>query len=422
VESLLKKKSRNVALNDLYLDPNNPRLAREEQPGYADPKVLFDAKLQSDLQEAVLKIYKVAELELAIESQGWLPIDSIVVWEHPKAAGKFLVVEGNTRLVALRRLRARLESERKRLEKMNAGKSRFAAHDVSNQEKIVATLAQIVSDTDELNVQELNAADVAELEQKLPRVLAVRHITGAKEWGNYAQDIWLLNRYETLFRKKHGSSAVMVWEQNLIDSIAHEAAISSVKARRQLIGASCFSHFKAGFDDQLPKGESFSREDYYLFENLVKKPWLRELFGLTADAVHVPKEREDVIFKWVFLKPRGNTADENPNVFYRHENILVLDQMHRYDQTHGTGFAAQFDPDDPDNAPRVGEVEAAWLVHKESRQPAAVIEQLLSQLSKLDSKTLINEGTFLRKQLQELSTYTNKVLSMIDAGQGDGRG
>ena len=415
MESLLKKKSRNVLLTDLFLDPNNPRLAREDLPGYADPKVLFDPKLQAELQENVLKIYKVAELELAIESQGWLPIDSIVVWEHPKAPGKFLVVEGNTRLVALRRLRTRIETEQKKLEKMNAAKTRYAAHDIADQEKTVEALKQVVGDTDELTVAELNAADITELEQKLPRVLAVRHITGAKEWGNYAQDIWLLNRYETLFRKKHGAKATLTWEQNLIDSISHEAAITPVKTRRQLVGASCFSHFKAEFDGQLPKGESFTREDYYLFENLVKKPWLRELFGLAADAVHIPREKEEVIFKWVFLKPRGNTADENPNVFFRHENILLLDQMHRYDHTHATGFAAQFDPDDPDSAPRMAEVEASWLVHKESRQPAAVIEQLLSQLSNLDSKTLITEGKFLQKQLQELSSYTNKVLSMIEA-------
>jgi hypothetical protein len=90
--------------------------------------------------------------------------------------------------------------------------------------------------------------------------------------------------------------------------------------------------------------------------------------------------------------------------------------MHRYDQEHSTGFATRFDFDDPDSAPRVAEVEAAWLVHKESSQPAAVIEQLLQQLQRLDSKMLILEGTFLRKQLQNLRDYSDTVLAMIDAG------
>ena len=34
-----------VVNDDLYLDPNNPRLGREA-PGYSNPKLLFDDEIQ----------------------------------------------------------------------------------------------------------------------------------------------------------------------------------------------------------------------------------------------------------------------------------------------------------------------------------------------------------------------------------------
>lgn len=405
-----------VAFESLFLDPNNPRLAGNEQPGYTDTKALLDPKRQAELEDKIAAVYPVTELELAITNQGWQPIDSIVVWEPPNAHGKCVVVEGNTRIVALRRLRRELPRLQERLKKMSANKTRYATHDTERLKAEVATLTDVVKQTEQVSVAVLLARNVEQLLRKLPRILAVRHITGVKEWGNYAQDVWLLNRYEHVFRLLRGPDARLTWEEPLIDQIAHEAALTPTKVRRQILAASCHSHFTAEYADSLPKGEEFKTGDYYLFENLVKKPWLREQLGLLNGMLHLPTEGEEVLFKWAFAKPRGRNAEQNKNIFYRHENLLVLDQMHRYDQEHNTGFAARFDFNDPDSAPRVAEVEAAWHVHKESSQPAAVIEQLLQQLQRLDSKMLILEGTFLRKQLQHLRDYSDTVLAMIDAG------
>ena len=43
------KKPLKVRFTSLYLDPNNPRLGREDHPGYAHPKSIFDTKLQNEL-------------------------------------------------------------------------------------------------------------------------------------------------------------------------------------------------------------------------------------------------------------------------------------------------------------------------------------------------------------------------------------
>ncbi|MBJ6146309.1 hypothetical protein [Hymenobacter sp. BT559] len=412
----LISKPTEVPFSSLYLDGNNPRLALDEQPGYYNPADLFNSDLQLQLQEEVEKLYDVDALQLAIESQGWLNIDSIVIWRHPDAPDKFVVVEGNTRIVALRRIRSRLEREREKLAKVKAGRKRYAPHDITNLEQLVANLEGIVADTDQLTVVTLNAKTVEELLDKLPRVLAVRHITGPKGWGNYAEDLWLLIRYEHLFQVVH-SSEELYWDTPLIKRLALEAAISEVKARRQIWAASCFSHFKMRFEDALPGDEEFAPSDYYLFENIVKKPWLREQFGLTERAVHLAEDREEVLMKWVFRAERGRKGDDNPNVFYRHENVLLWEQMKRYDDAHSTGFAKLFNVDDPDSAPRMEEVEAQWRSHKASRQPGDIIEQLLQQLDRLTADALLSEGDFLFRQLSKLHERSGRIVSMMKVGK-----
>ena len=84
------------------------------------------------------------------------------------------------------------------------------------------------------------AADsVDELLHKLPRILAVRHITGAKEWGNYAEDLYLLQRYEHLFDETHPGKDFF-WDDAIIQHVANEASLGPTKAEataqgRQLV-------------------------------------------------------------------------------------------------------------------------------------------------------------------------------------------
>src|SRR5688572_16314563 len=83
-----------VSFDKIYLDPNNPRIAPENPPGYSDPEALFAPNLQEDLERRVREVYDVANLEDSIVAHGWVPIDSIIVWEHPKKPDHYVVVEG----------------------------------------------------------------------------------------------------------------------------------------------------------------------------------------------------------------------------------------------------------------------------------------------------------------------------------------
>jgi hypothetical protein len=403
-----------VPFSSLYLDPNNPRLAREN-PGYEDADALFDLTLQNELEVAVREgPYEVDALVTSITTQGWMPMDSIVVWKVPEGGDKYVVMEGNRRTVALRDLRnVILPREKKKLESLSKKKA-IAKHDIEAQSALVKQIERIVADTENITVAPLDASTIEELKAKLPRVLAVRHIQGARGWGNYAEDLWLLERYITLFEDQHTGEDLR-WDAALINHVANEASLSDIKARRQIQASSTFSHFRAEYEDQLPTGESFDAKDYYLFENIVKKPWLREQFGLSQDGFHL--DREDVLFKWVFAEARGRTADENPNVFYRHENVLIWEKMHKYDVENGTDFASRFDVDEPASAPKMAEVEPVYMMHKARQAPSEVLEQLLSQIAGFTKDTLVTQADFLKPKLERVIQSSEECIAMMGAVQ-----
>jgi hypothetical protein len=418
MESFLRKPIQ-VPFASLFLDPNNPRLAREDHPGYDHPARLFEPGLQKELERVVRNEHDVDALLTAIVTQGWMPIDAMVVWKYPRDGAKYIVMEGNRRTVALRDLRnAVLPREIKKLESMKR-RGATPKHELEAQENYVKTIRRVVADTDELTVVPLDAANTDELSKKLPRVLAVRHIQGARGWGNYAEDLWLLDRYTTLFKETHKGKE-LTWDKSLISRVAHEASLTDVKTKRQLQSAAAFSHFRSEYADRLPGEDDFAPTDYYLFENIVKRPWLREQFGLSQDAFHL--DREAVLFAWVFAKPRGRNADENPNVFYRHENVLLWDQIHKYDTDNMTDFASRFDIEDPDGAPKMREVEAAYLTHKARSAPTEVLEQLLRQIGGLTQETLISQADFLQPKLESAIERCQQCVAMIDAGRSAARG
>src|SRR3712207_6477516 len=179
METFLRKPIE-VPFTSLYLDPNNPRLAREDHPGYEDEDALFDPDLQSVLEKVVREEHDVDGLITTLVTQGWMPIDAIVVWKFPGDGGKYIVVEGNRRTVALRDLRnVVLPRESKKLESLKKKKA-IAKHDLAEQAALVAQIERVIADTNKLTVVPLDAANIDELKTKLPRVLAVRHIQGAR--------------------------------------------------------------------------------------------------------------------------------------------------------------------------------------------------------------------------------------------------
>lgn len=90
---------RRIALDRLYLDPNNPRFP--DRRGRVASKRIIEPNVQEKAQQRIIE-YGIRELANSILRNGFLPLDRIVVTEIKEHPDHFVVVEGNRRLAALR--------------------------------------------------------------------------------------------------------------------------------------------------------------------------------------------------------------------------------------------------------------------------------------------------------------------------------
>ena len=404
-----------VPFDKIHLDPNNPRIAPESPPGYLDDNALFAEDLQQTLEERVRAVYDVANLEDSILAHGWVPIDSIIVWEHSHRPGHYIVVEGNTRTVALRTLRgSRLERERKKLEKLKKTPSRFE-EELRVQQDLVDRLEKIASQTDQLRVFPVAAKSVDELQAILPRLLGVRHISHAREWKPYATNLYILSLYERLFRARHGDKVALRLEDDLVNEVASMVSLGGTKARRNIQAASAFTHFKRDYEDRLPEGEALSDEDHYFFELILQNAYPKEQFNVNKDSLRLPKESEEVLFQWAFSKPRSGKEEDNENIFYKAESVRLWNQMATYDGKCGTNFAKQLDVNSPDEARPIGVIEAEFLQHKTQRTPIDALTSLLKALQDLKVDTLLSQQEHLTPILDRIAHQVARYQKMMKA-------
>jgi len=99
-----------IDVDAIYLDPNNPRFWSELNRGMAS---IADAKVSEAANQArameQIKLHGLEELRNSIMRNGFLPLDRIVVRELEGCSGKYVAIEGNRRLAALKWLRESIQ-------------------------------------------------------------------------------------------------------------------------------------------------------------------------------------------------------------------------------------------------------------------------------------------------------------------------
>ena len=101
--------SRPLSLDKLFLDPNNPRFSSERDKPTPEMKIP-DLKIQEKTQKRIEE-FGVKEVRDSILRNGFLPMDRIVVRPINGHGEKYVVVEGNRRLAALKSLHRLIEDE-----------------------------------------------------------------------------------------------------------------------------------------------------------------------------------------------------------------------------------------------------------------------------------------------------------------------
>ena len=154
-----------VKPGNLIPDQNNPRFMTHEK----DLLPVDDAVTNCDntLTKMRNSSYQIQELKNSIQKNGWIPVDKIFVRKLKDEKGKYLVLEGNRRITAVRDL---LQND--------------DLDENIRQSLETITVAEIVD----------NLPDDA-IRRKINYLLGVRHHGSLKPWSAFAQATDIHKRY-----------------------------------------------------------------------------------------------------------------------------------------------------------------------------------------------------------------------------------
>ena len=164
LELIGRLNSATVNINDVLLDPNNPRFIGKRFPGRtrATNAIPENRFVEAGVQEAALEKmldeeFEVRSVRESIRENGFLPVDKIVV--RPVGT-KYVVVEGNRRIAAIKSL----------LKMAHEGEEELGEDEISSLQTIQVLVLNSPAD----NIQH---------DQWL--LQGIRHVSGIKEWGPY---------------------------------------------------------------------------------------------------------------------------------------------------------------------------------------------------------------------------------------------
>tara|TARA_A100001015_G_scaffold320608_1_gene447612 strand:- start:3877 stop:5181 length:1305 start_codon:yes stop_codon:yes gene_type:complete len=429
------KETKNVSIEALYLDPNNPRLSRTAKPGYEDAEKLFDEKVQVELINNLMSrgdsssnTYKdefgVDELITTILAKGWIPnAEPIWVWEHPEVKGKYIVLEGNRRSTAIKIILSYYKNQLEEALKAAIDAENFKR--IEDVKKKLAIISQIELSAQNLEVKLLKATNENELKRDKRGLLSIRHIKGAKPWDDDAADNYLLEQYKDLYSIKNPDSKIYAWDDDLIQELATESSIRKNDCKVRLKAISWFEDFKVRYEFELPntkdgKKDKFTKRDYFLFREISKNKSVREtIFKIKDTDIHLSDEAGEAIFKWVFKEPSHLSADENTNVFYAHRNVQNLSLMIKYDEVNQTSFSKSYDIENPDDAEHMSEnYDVKFRLAKQNAKQSNILDNVVSALKKITTAELYEGGESIKEQIKYINSYSKKILTTMEQNDG----
>lgn len=259
-----------ISLDDVLLDPNNPRFAELGEEIDVVPENRFaEEKVQKNAFDRMKKPqFDVNELRDTIKTLGFLPMDRIVVRKlNILEKDKYVVVEGNRRIAALKWL----------IELHEAGKETFSDDELKNFK--------------ELEVLELDTEKAPDSAKWI--LPGLRHVSGIKQWGPYQR-----------------ASAVYILRES--GETSQETAQSlglSTRAANQLWR--CYLALEQMKKDE-EYGEHAEPKYFSYFEESIKSPKLRGWLKWSDDAREFTNaERLREFYSWIIgeIDDEGNLKD-----------------------------------------------------------------------------------------------------------------
>ena len=265
-----------VEPEQLLLDPNNYRFHNLEnfrrlinQRKYADPYV--QSKTLNLLQST--PEFELQALKDSIATNGFVPLEQIVVEEYDNTSGqkRYLVIEGNRRTAAIKSL----------LEEFQSGSIEIADENLQTFTN--------------LQVIELEGSE-EERTAFRQTLMAIRHVTGVREWGPYQQAKLIAELYEKVYHQ-FGSVARAIGLQSREVARRYRA----IKALEQM-------------ENDEEYAESAFPKLYAFFDEALRSPVVRDWFGW-SDTTYQAENAENKRNFYELLVPRKVDDETYPAKF-----------------------------------------------------------------------------------------------------------
>lgn len=361
-----------ICIDDLFLDPNNPRFWDEQTRRKIPDSRATEEKIQTRVEQEIRK-HGIEELQYSILRNGFLPLDRIVVRPLEGNAGKYVAVEGNRRLAALKLLRQRIEEN------------------VVIEEHISDEyLESLFEETDDIDVLVYNGSESDDISWILQ---GIRHIGGIRNWSPAQRAKLVADQVE------NGSASFTEAGQKFgLSARAVGRLYRSYKALEQMRR-----------DDEFGKK---ARNDYFsLFEEAYRNSYVRKWLEWNEDE-HCFKNLENLHFFYSWISPDDEFDENGERRIHNPRHVRHLGTLIEGDHRALLGKVDRHEMD----------IEAAAFVAREEKPADDWRQRLLAALdtiNSLSSDVIINNPAeyheLLTTMIQEIEKFRIMATSLLDA-------
>jgi hypothetical protein len=261
----MKLRKETVSLNNLLLDPNNPRFADISDESLNIPIARFtEEEVQKHAFDKMMNPkFDVLSLANSVETVGFLPVDNVVARELNN--GKFVVIEGNRRTTALKYI----------VRQYNLGQNLMTKEKIDD----ISTLDILVVDTLEDDQESIGKI-----------IQGIRNVSGIKEWDAYQKAQFISD---------------MIGKGKEADTISKMIGMSVRDINRYYKTYSAMAQFRA--DEEF--GSKWKHSYFSHFDEILRRPALREYFGWDEDNYRFNNQTEyRRFYDWIIPDEEGNVT------------------------------------------------------------------------------------------------------------------
>lgn len=266
-------------LSQLLVDPNNYRLQDNDSFAQVAPERFHLERVQNGTLKR-LRDEGIKALRDSIVSNGFLPIERIVITPYEHDENKFLVIEGNRRIAALNMIKSEYDSG------------------VDIPEEVVEVFE---------NVPCVLVESDGQVEYFKETLMGIRHVGGIQEWGGYQRAKLIAD-----LKDEHEVD---------LGEVAQKLGLSSMEVNRR------YRAYKAL--EQMENDEEFGdlavARLYPLFHEAVSLPLVREWLGWEPEQFEFTNaEAKENFYKMITPRPGEEEQDASPPKISTYQDVRAL--------------------------------------------------------------------------------------------------